>query len=111
MQMESTNREEVASVLSPWFWPVLVIVAVASAGALGPGWALLVVAAAAWAAWARLRRGDQAVPTARPTVQPLVFCLVEYDGKLLVREERDEVSGRTVWRPPGGTIAFGERAE
>ncbi|SEF33824.1 ADP-ribose pyrophosphatase YjhB, NUDIX family [Amycolatopsis pretoriensis] len=51
------------------------------------------------------------MPMARPTVQPLVFGLVEYDGKLLVHEERDDVSGRTVWRPPGGTIAFGERAE
>jgi ADP-ribose pyrophosphatase YjhB (NUDIX family) len=111
MRAESTSCEEVVKVLSPWLWPVLVIVSVAAAGAFGPGWALVVVAVAAWSLWSRLRRGDREGSAEPRVVQPLVLGLVEHDGKLLVCEERDEAAGGSVWRPPGGVINFGELAE
>jgi ADP-ribose pyrophosphatase YjhB (NUDIX family) len=111
MRTESTSCEEVVKVLSPWLWPVLVVVSVAAAGAFGPGWALVVVSVAAWLLWSRLRRGDWEGSAEPSVVQPLVLGLVEYNGKLLVCEERDEAAGGRAWCPPGGVINFGELAE
>ncbi|HZB48505.1 MAG TPA: DivIVA domain-containing protein [Mycobacteriales bacterium] len=42
-------------------------------------------------------------------VQTVAVALLVDRGRLLVAELPDPVSGRTVYRPPGGEIAFGER--
>ena len=47
-------------------------------------------------------------PGARAVLAVAVALLVDR-GRLLVVEMPDPVSGRTVYRPPGGDVAFGER--
>jgi DivIVA domain-containing protein len=47
-------------------------------------------------------------PGARAVLAVAVALLVDR-GRLLVVEMPDPVSGRTVYRPPGGEVAFGER--
>jgi DivIVA domain-containing protein len=42
-------------------------------------------------------------------VQAVAVALVADRGRLLVAELPDPVSGRTIYRPPGGEVAFGER--
>jgi DivIVA domain-containing protein len=50
----------------------------------------------------------QAAP-AGPAVRAVTVALLADRGRMLVTELPDPVSGRTVYRPPGGEIAFGER--
>ena len=53
--------------------------------------------------------GGPAVPTAGPAVRAVTVALLAGQGRLLVTELPDPTTGRTVYRPPGGEIAFGER--
>lgn len=46
---------------------------------------------------------------AGPVVRAVTVALLADRGRLLVTELPDPVTGRTVYRPPGGEIAFGER--
>ncbi|HEY6744412.1 MAG TPA: DivIVA domain-containing protein [Mycobacteriales bacterium] len=48
-------------------------------------------------------------PPAGPAVRAVTVALLADRGRMLVTELPDPVSGRTVYRPPGGEIAFGER--
>jgi DivIVA domain-containing protein len=48
-------------------------------------------------------------PPAGPTVRAVTVALLADRGRMLVTELPDPVSGRTVYRPPGGEINFGER--
>ncbi|HEV7654235.1 MAG TPA: DivIVA domain-containing protein [Mycobacteriales bacterium] len=48
-------------------------------------------------------------PPAGPSVRAVTVALLADRGRMLVTELPDPVSGRTVYRPPGGEIAFGER--
>ena len=50
-----------------------------------------------------------AAPPAGPAVRAVTVALLADRGRMLVTELPDPVSGRTVYRPPGGEIAFGER--
>lgn len=50
-----------------------------------------------------------AAPVSAPAVRPVTVALLADRGRMLVTELPDPVSGRTVYRPPGGEIAFGER--
>jgi DivIVA domain-containing protein len=50
-----------------------------------------------------------AAPPAGPTVRAVTVALLADRGRMLVTELPDPVSGRTVYRPPGGEIDFGER--
>jgi DivIVA domain-containing protein len=50
-----------------------------------------------------------AAPPAGPSVRAVTVALLADRGRMLVTELPDPVSGRTVYRPPGGEIAFGER--
>lgn len=46
---------------------------------------------------------------AGPSVRAVTVALIADRGRLLVTELPDPVTGRTVYRPPGGEIGFGER--
>ncbi len=46
---------------------------------------------------------------APPAVRAVTVALLADRGRMLVAELPDPVTGRTVYRPPGGDIAFGER--
>lgn len=48
-------------------------------------------------------------PPAGPSVRAVTVALLADRGRMLVTELPDPVGGRTVYRPPGGEIAFGER--
>lgn len=50
-----------------------------------------------------------AAPPSAPSVRAVTVALLADRGRMLVTELPDPVSGRTVYRPPGGEIAFGER--
>jgi DivIVA domain-containing protein len=52
--------------------------------------------------------GPVAAP-AGPAVRAVTVALLADRGRMLVTELPDPVSGRTVYRPPGGEINFGER--
>lgn len=41
--------------------------------------------------------------------RPVAIALIRRGDEILVVEVPDAVSGVTCWRPPGGTIEFGER--
>ncbi|HST65598.1 MAG TPA: DivIVA domain-containing protein [Mycobacteriales bacterium] len=54
--------------------------------------------------------GGPVVPAAAgPSVRAVTVALLADRGRMLVTELPDPVTGRTVYRPPGGEIAFGER--
>lgn len=54
--------------------------------------------------------GLGAAPVAAgPAVRAVTVALLADRGRMLVTELPDPVTGRTVYRPPGGEIAFGER--
>lgn len=57
---------------------------------------------------AGLGGGPVAAP-APPAVRAVTVALLADRGRMLVTELPDPVSGRTVYRPPGGDIGFGER--
>jgi DivIVA domain-containing protein len=48
-------------------------------------------------------------PPAGPAVRAVTVALLADRGRMLVTELPDPITGRTVYRPPGGDIAFGER--
>ncbi|MHC8394308.1 NUDIX hydrolase [Pseudomonas sp. LB3P93] len=41
-------------------------------------------------------------------IRPLALCIFHHDGKILVNEAHDPVTGRPITRPIGGGIEFGE---
>ena len=47
----------------------------------------------------------------RQLARPIAIALLRNDDRILVSAVPDEVRGMTGWRPPGGTIEFGERGE
>ena len=49
------------------------------------------------------------VAPAGPAVRAVTVALLADRGRMLVTELADPTTGRTVYRPPGGEIAFGER--
>ncbi len=44
-------------------------------------------------------------------IRPIAICVFHHRGRILVAEGVDTRKGRTFYRPLGGTIEFGERAE
>ena len=44
-------------------------------------------------------------------VRPIAICVFQYAGKILVCEFYDPVKNQTFYRPPGGTIEFGETSQ
>ena len=44
-------------------------------------------------------------------IRPIVIGVIIHDGKLFVFEGTDPLKGETFYRPLGGSIEFGERAE
>ncbi|HZB51313.1 MAG TPA: DivIVA domain-containing protein [Mycobacteriales bacterium] len=60
----------------------------------------------------RLERTTEVGPTPGVRAVKAVAVAVLLDrGRLLVAELPDPVTGRTVYRPPGGEVAFGERGQ
>jgi DivIVA domain-containing protein len=53
--------------------------------------------------------GAGPVAPAAPAVRAVTVALLADRGRMLVTELPDPTTGRTVYRPPGGEIAFGER--
>ncbi len=47
----------------------------------------------------------------RLKVRPIAICVCRDGGRVLLAEGRDSRRGQTFYRPPGGTIEFGERGE
>ncbi|MBN2086268.1 MAG: NUDIX hydrolase [Anaerolineales bacterium] len=45
------------------------------------------------------------------TIRPIAICIVRRSGDIFVFEARDIVKGETFYRPLGGGIEFGERAD
>jgi 8-oxo-dGTP pyrophosphatase MutT (NUDIX family) len=43
-----------------------------------------------------------------PRTRPLALCIFHHDGKILVNEAHDPVTGKPFFRPIGGGIEFGE---
>ncbi len=43
-----------------------------------------------------------------PRIRPLALCIFHHQGKILVHQFHDKVAGRTIFRPVGGGIEFGE---
>ncbi len=44
-------------------------------------------------------------------IRPLAICVFRYNGKILVCEGKDSVKNEIFYRPAGGMIEFGEKAE
>lgn len=44
-------------------------------------------------------------------IRPIVIGIIINDNKIFVFEGKDEIKGETFYRPLGGSIEFGERAE
>ena len=44
-------------------------------------------------------------------IRPLAICVFKHNGKILVCEGIDSVKNETFYRPAGGMIEFGEKAE
>jgi ADP-ribose pyrophosphatase YjhB (NUDIX family) len=54
------------------------------------------------------------MPAGKPKpqfVRPLAICVFRHNGKILVCEGTDSVKNETFYRPAGGMIEFGEKAE
>ncbi len=43
-------------------------------------------------------------------IRAVAICLFSHDGRILVAEGTDALTGETFYRPLGGTIEFGERS-
>ncbi|MHC8367257.1 NUDIX hydrolase [Pseudomonas sp. ZT5P21] len=41
-------------------------------------------------------------------IRPITLCVFHHDGKILVNEARDPITGKRFFRPIGGGIEFGE---
>jgi 8-oxo-dGTP pyrophosphatase MutT (NUDIX family) len=54
--------------------------------------------------------GEASVWRPPPIIRPIVIGVVLRDGRMLVMAVRDADGRLKGWRPPGGTIEFGERA-
>ncbi|HEX8598438.1 MAG TPA: NUDIX hydrolase [Chloroflexia bacterium] len=46
----------------------------------------------------------------RKRIRAVALCLFSHDGRILVAEGIDAVTGETFYRPLGGSIEFGERS-
>ena len=44
-------------------------------------------------------------------IRPIVICIFSRNGKILVCEGTDSIKNETFYRPAGGMIEFGEKAE
>lgn len=57
-----------------------------------------------------LSAADRALPPLHSTVRPLAICLFRHEGRILVSDEVDPVSGERFHRPLGGGIEYGEES-
>lgn len=46
-----------------------------------------------------------------PSIRPVALCLFEHEGRLLLQEFLNRSTGQFFYRPFGGGLEFGERAE
>lgn len=45
------------------------------------------------------------------TIRPIAICVFRDEGRILVTEAIDSKKGQVFYRPPGGTIEFGEHSQ
>jgi 8-oxo-dGTP pyrophosphatase MutT (NUDIX family) len=106
---------------SPWLWPVVVVVAAALAGQIGPVWALSAAAVTTLGLGGSLilagRIKEPSPLTSGPVttpeqlaIRPLALGLIRNSDRILVFEGHDDVKGETFYRLLGGGIEFGEQA-